>query len=743
MTVLGHWLILLAVASSVASAVFYFRAATSSARSTRLPRLLLVGSAGAVVLASAVLLTLILQHDFSNGYVYSYSDRSLPLHYLLSTFYAGQEGSFLFWALCAMVIGLFLARSTAKGKIEPYVMTVYMAVASGLLLLAMAKSPFRMLWEMIPGAPAGFVPEDGRGLNPLLQNFWMVIHPPVLFIGFAGMAVPYSFAIAGLWTRTQDLLVTRALAWILAAAAILGLGIILGAYWAYGVLGWGGYWGWDPVENSSLIPWIVAIALVHTSIAQRRTGKYVRTNILLGVAAYVFVVYSTFLTRSGILGDASVHSFTDPGSTVYAMLLGYLCLLGLAAGVLMAIRWKGFAAPEAGAGFLTRETALGIGALVLMISAVIILFGTSLPIFSTTRVEPSFYDATNLPVGILMGLLIALSLYLQWESQDGLGFLRGAWKAAAAALAATLVAAIAGVRDATMVLFAWSAFFAIAANLEVAVRTWGGNWRALGGKLAHIGTAVFFLGVIGTGKYADSRQLVLPKATAVEALGYSFTYTGSAQRPDGKYAFRVRADRGGRSIELQPVMFQAGEQGVMRNPDIANFLTNDLYVSPVSLQEAGGGHSHGTEVALPKGRPVKVGDATLTFVKFEMSAHGTEGMGASGMKVGSEIQIARGPEKETIVPVMVYVPNAAPELEPARSSILGAEVRLTAMNAGGMEAGESAVTVEVGSGQHGGGAEEALIVDASVKPFVGLLWLGFFVMMVGFGVSIAKRSREA
>ncbi len=742
MTVLGHWLILLAVATSVASAVLYFRAATTSNRSTRLPRLLLFGGAGAVVLASAVLLTLILRHDFSNGYVYSYSDRSLPLHYLLSTFYAGQEGSFLFWALCAMVIGLFLARFTAKEKIEPYVMTVYMAVTAGLLLLVMVKSPFRSFWEMVSGAPAGFIPEDGRGLNPLLQNFWMVIHPPVLFIGFAAMAVPYSFAIAGLWTRTQDLLVNRALAWILFASAVLGLGIVLGAYWAYGVLGWGGYWGWDPVENSSLIPWIVGIALVHTAIAQRRTGKYVRTNHLLAVAVYVFVVYSTFLTRSGILGDASVHSFTDPGSTVYAMLLGYLVLLGVAAAALMLLRWKGFAAPEAGAGFLTRETALGIGALVLMISSVIILFGTSLPIFSTTRVEPSFYDATNLPVGILMGLLIGLSLYLQWESQEGVGFLRGTWKAAAAALLATIVLAIVAARDVPTMLFAWTAFFTIAANLETALRTWGGNWRMLGGKLAHIGTAIFFLGVIGTGKYADTDQLVLPQGKPVEALGYTFTYQGNAQRPDGKYAFRVRAERAGNAVELQPVMFQSGEQGVMRNPDIANFLTKDLYVSPVSLQESEGGHSHGAEYTLEKGRAVKVGDAMVTFVKFDMGAHGGESMGAAGMKIGSHLEIVRGSEKETIIPVMVYVPNASPEYEPASSKILGGVVRLTTMNAG-MSGGGSAVTIEVGDGKGGHAAEESLIVEASIKPFVGLLWLGFLVMMGGFGVSIAKRSKEA
>jgi len=741
MTVLGHWLVILAAASSVASAVLYFRAATSGDRSTRLPRLLLYGSTGAVVLASAFLLTLILQHDFTNGYVYSYSDRSLPLHYLLSTFYAGQEGSFLFWALCAVLIGVFLARSTAKVKVEPFVMTVYMAVTAGLLLLVTVKSPFRMLWEMVSGAPVGFVPEDGRGLNPLLQNFWMVIHPPVLFVGFAAMAVPYSFALAGLWTRARDLLASKALAWILFASAVLGLGIILGAYWAYGVLGWGGYWGWDPVENSSLIPWIIAVALVHTAVVQRRTGKYVRANHLLAIAAYVFVVYSTFLTRSGVLGDASVHSFTDPGSTVYAMLLGYLLLLFVAGVALAARRWKSFAAPESGAGFLTRETALGIGALVLMISALMILFGTSLPIFSTTRVEPSFYDATNLPVGILMGLLIALSLYLQWESVDGRGFLRGAWKAAAAALVVTAALAVAGVRDIAMMLFAWTAFFTIAANLEIAVRVSRGDWKTLGGKLAHIGTAVFFLGVIGTGRYQDGRQIVLPRGAAVDALGYTFTYTGNERRPDGKYAFRVRADRGGSTIELQPVMFEAGEQGVMRNPDIASFLTKDLYLSPVSVQQEEGAHSHAAAHTLQKGRAMKIGDASVTFVKFDMGAHGMEGMGANGMKIGSQIEIVRGADREVITPVMVYAPDNAPEYQPARSTILGSDVRLTAMNAG-MNAGESAVTIEVGSSDDRGGAGESLIVDASVKPFVGLLWLGFLVMMGGFGVAITKRSKE-
>jgi cytochrome c-type biogenesis protein CcmF len=191
---------------------------------------------------------------------------------------------------------------------------------------------------MFPQAPLT-VPPDGRGLNPLLQNFWMVIHPPVLFIGFASMAAPFSLAIAGLWKKDFAILSRQGFPWVLVATSVLGLGIMLGAYWAYGVLGWGGYWGWDPVENSSLVPWLTGIALLHTMLAQLRTGKYARTNIALAIVSFILVIYSTFLTRSGILGDASVHAFTDPGAVVYWLLLSILVLLTVGGGALMVQRW--------------------------------------------------------------------------------------------------------------------------------------------------------------------------------------------------------------------------------------------------------------------------------------------------------------------------------------------------------------------------------------------------------------------
>jgi cytochrome c-type biogenesis protein CcmF len=200
MTVLGKWVIIVALFATAGSAIFYFRAATRKV-SPAFPRSLMHVMLFLLTLASALLLTLLLRHDFSNGYVYSYSDRALPIHFLLSSFYAGQEGSFLFWALCGGYIGLVLQRFTKSRGNEAAVMTVFMVVQAFFLLMVAVKSPFQSLHEMFPEAPAGFAAADGRGLNPLLQNFWMVIHPPVLFVGFAAMAAPFSLAIAGLWKK--------------------------------------------------------------------------------------------------------------------------------------------------------------------------------------------------------------------------------------------------------------------------------------------------------------------------------------------------------------------------------------------------------------------------------------------------------------------------------------------------------------------------------------------------------------
>ncbi|MEK6572653.1 MAG: cytochrome c biogenesis protein CcsA, partial [Bacteroidota bacterium] len=396
---IGTIVIWIAFAAALTSAWDYFQVVRRKKESLTLARrsfhIMVLG----VVLSSFLLLMFILQHRFEYAYVYSYSSRSLPLGYLFSTFYAGQEGSFLFWAFSGAIIGIFLLNYTRRKRIEAEVISIYVSIQAFLLLLLIAKSPFRSIWDVFPGqVAAGVVPSDGRGLNPLLQNFWMTIHPPVLFVGFAAMAVPFSFAAAALWRKKYQDWLASAFPWVLFAVLALGAGIMLGAYWAYGVLGWGGYWGWDPVENSSLIPWLTAIALTHTILVQKRTGGLKRTNLVLAIVSFLLVLYSTFLTRSGILGDASVHSFVDPGSVVYLLLIAFIgTFAALGIGLFWTRRAELKAASEK-AYLLSREAVLGIGAAVICASALVIFFGTSLPIISKTTVEPSFYDQMNLPI---------------------------------------------------------------------------------------------------------------------------------------------------------------------------------------------------------------------------------------------------------------------------------------------------------------------------------------------------------
>ncbi|HCV43086.1 MAG TPA: hypothetical protein DGH68_06345 [Bacteroidetes bacterium] len=710
-------------------------------------RLLLNVGAGTIVVLSAVLLTLLLEHDFSNGYVYSYSSRDLPLHFLISSFYAGQEGSFMFWALCSALIGLPLMWYTRKRKSEQWVMAVFMAVQAVLLLLLYAKTPFKSVWETIPQLPAGELPADGRGLNPLLQNFWMVIHPPVLFIGFAVMAVPFSFAIAGMWKNDVAMLGAQALGWLLFSVFILGTGIMLGAYWAYGVLGWGGYWGWDPVENSSLVPWLTGVALVHTLIVQRRTGKFVRLNLALAIVSFLLVIYSTFLTRSGVLGDASVHSFVDPGAVVYWLLVASLVAIAATGFGLMFARRKVLRPAQADNQFISKETALATGAIALVLSAAVILFGTSLPLIGKSTVDTSFYNTMNLPLVIAMVLFIGLSLYTQWGEDKVKEVLKRALKWVVVSLAACIALFFAGVTDVGVLTLIFTSAFALFVNLDFGWKQGVLDIRAIGGKLAHIGLAVFLLGVIASGRFNETKQASLPLNRPVEALGHTLTYTGYAPTPDNKYAFHVKVEKNGSTFTLSPVMFDGGQQGMMRNPDIKSFLTSDFYISPISLEQPEPDHAeHGDTYTIEKGKTIALGQYKATFVKFDMNTHSQEAMaggGAGEMTVGAVLELSDGKATETVTPIMTYAKDGRPTYNAAQSKLLNAPIQLTAMNVGGMGSASSSVTIEVLHPGEDGPQSDALIVEASIKPFIGLVWVGTLIMFIGFFVAMMKRLKEA
>ena len=740
MSVLGNSVVLAALIASLLAMIQYYRAAQGK-HTKEVARRWVYASVAAVVAASVLLLVLLLQHDFSNGYVYSYSSRSLPLHFLLSSFYAGQQGSFLFWALCSALIAVAVLAFTKRRGHEAPVMAVLMAVNSFMFLFVVVKSPFVSVWELFPQIPIVHVPEDGQGLNPLLQNFWMVIHPPVLFLGFAALAVPFSFAIAGLWRKSYSLLSEHGLPWLLFATVVLGTGIMLGAYWAYGVLGWGGYWGWDPVENSSLIPWLVGVALIHTLLAQRGANKFKRTNVVLATFAFFFVIYSTFLTRSGVLGDSSVHSFADGGATIYWLLLTFMIgILSSAIGLLY-VRRNELRPVASDHLYLTREAMLGNGSLAVLLSAAVILIGTSLPIFSNSSVEPSFYDATNLPIAIIMAFLIGLSIFMQWKTQDWRTSLKKAIPSFVIAVIGVVGLMLLNIREPIVLLFIGGSLFALAGNGYFAWKLGRIDIRSIGGKVAHAGIAVFFIGVIVSGKYSVTQHLTLPKDVATHALGQTMTYTGWSYDEDQKAAFRVRIEQDGKEFYMTPIMFDAGQQGTMRNPDIASFMTSDLYISPVSLDDASSSVHH-EHYDIQKGKSVMIGDIEATFVRFDMGSHGQDAMasGNGAMQIGSVLQLKNHVGSETVTPTAVYEPGGTTTYKPTSSKLLGANIQLVSMHVA-MDAGASMVTVEVqhsGETQH---APEALIVEASIKPWIGLVWAGTIIMTLGFLLSLLKWRR--
>lgn len=741
----GTIIVWIATLAAAYSAYAYYQSVGSQKRLLSMARNSYGVMVMAVLAASAALMMYILRHQFEYAYVWGYSSRALPLHLLITTFWAGQEGSFLFWALCSALIGLgLISYSRNKGN-EAEAMTVYTVVQLFLLVLLTVKSPFQYLWQAQADVPVGTIPADGRGLNPLLQNFWMIAHPPVLFAGFAAMAVPFSFAMAALWRRSYLEWVNNALPWVIAGTIALGTGIMLGGYWAYGVLGWGGWWGWDPVENSSLIPWLVGIILIHTMLVQRRTGGLAKTNFFLGISTYVLVVYSTFLTRSGILGSSSVHSFVDPGAFAYTLLVIWIVASVLIGFGMVFKRWTDLNAFSNRSPLFTRESILGISSAVMGASALVILFGTSWPMLSKASLEPAFYDKTNLPIAIAMGLLLGLSLLVQWKEESPAQLLKNSAVSLIVASLLTAVLVLIGLDDILFGVFAFSSLFALSVNAIRLYRLGKENIRFTGGALAHLGLALLFLGIIGSGRYGQKLTASLPINEAKEVLGHKLTYTGSKPTTDGKWTFSVNVERGGSQFVLDPVMFESEyNNSLMRNPDYAAFLTRDFYVEPVSLEEVAPPSAASSRVLeLKTGETKAVGALTVKFVRFDMKHGDMQGMtGGQDMTIGAVLEVKHGNISEELTAYTSFKNIQKPEPKTARTKDGSLGFELLGMNVDAPGRG-STIQISVKGLAEQPVAQTAksqvLVIEASVKPFMSLVWTGALLMMVGLGIALTTK----
>ncbi len=755
---LGGIFVKLAFLACLVSIIGFFENhRTGNARALRVGRIFFHTTVVTILIIAAAQLYNILTHQFQYTYVWSYSSRDLSLPLLISTFYAGQEGSFMLWTLFTALIGVFLMADSSRKGYEPQVMSVYGTIQLMLLLMMVVKNPFAYVWESWPGqVEVGFAPKDGRGLNPLLQNYWMVIHPQVLFSGFAAMGVPYAYAVAALMKRDYNNWIRPATPWIVYGATVLGCGIMMGGFWAYETLGWGGYWGWDPVENSSLVPWLFSVGTIHTILTQRKSGAFVRTNLVMAMMCFLMVLYSTFLTRSGVLGDTSVHSFVDPGMWVYWLLIGIIGLFVGIGGVMLFLRRKEIPKIPPKHSYVSREFALFLGSATLVTAAVFITVGTSSPIITqilqgkTTAVDISYYVTTTVPLGIVIGMLTGIGQLLWWNRTDKASILKVLAIPIGIALAATLASVLLlQLHDFVVALLVFGAVFALAANLQVGWRIVKGNPKFAGGSIAHVGLAIMFLGFVGSAKYDDKQTVSLAQGEAVHCLGgYKLTYTGYKPIDHEKYAFEVNVEKEGRQYVVAPIMYYSKyNDGLMRNPDIVNLITKDFYLAPLSLEQAGSGEDAATkQLSFKKGETKKIGELEVMFVDFDFPVDQKAAMlEGREVKIGATLQVKQyGKKPVEVSPSKVM--NQGQVID--KPAMFDEKHQFTIVSMKPDRENKDNSTVEIGYKELGAGSSkkadsDVLVVEASIKPYINLVWSGVIVVLVGFIVTIVRRAQEA
>jgi cytochrome c-type biogenesis protein CcmF len=666
---------------------------------------------------SAWLVILLLTNQFQYSYVASYSSRDLATVYQVSAFWGGQQGTFLMWALFGGLMGVVLARS--QNRLVPTAMFFLNWAQIMLLLILVIEGPFQLLPH---------TPTDGQGLNPLLQDYWMAIHPPILFVGFASMVIPFALAMSTLCHRDKVSWLRITPPWVLFSTVVLGTGFTLGGIWAYKVLGWGGFWAWDPVENTSLVPWLFAAALFHGLLVQRATGSLFRTNLFLALLPFLFVLYGSFLTRSGVLADFSVHSFVDLGLNGY--LLAYLGIFAVSGLLLWMVRSPGLAEPSARIQAFSREFTIWLGMLTFILMGLLTMMGTSAPLISRLwgapgAVQMSYYNVVNGLLGVLLLALVGIGPLLHWRHDRAERVGKNLVLPSLVAVLSVVIAALAGLRGSIHLLIIAGAGFAFAANFLITTRALRRGPVYAAGYVSHLGAAILLVGVLALAQFSKAKPIELPLGEPRTVLGYEMTYRGLLPQPDGKTRAAIQVRGGGREFQAEtPIWYSEFNRGMMRNPHVERFLVSDLYISPIEVVEA---NRNAPEVALAKGQSEMVGNTKVTFVDFRMET------GAEEVRAAAEVFVEKDGEGHTVVPALVldnYGRSAVPAEFPGGGVV----------DIAGMDAESGLVLLSVRTPEMPA-MPEALAVEVSTKPLINLVWLGMTVLLVGTLLAVFRRTR--
>jgi cytochrome c-type biogenesis protein CcmF len=577
------------------------------------------------------LLWLLVNGQFQIRYVYSTTNIDMPFYLKITALWGGQPGSLVFWSwlMAAFASAASLRKWDRERELLPWVIAVTLVTLAFFLSLSIFfENPFARLWRTSDGQqvtamfqPPGtlpFVPADGRGLNPLLRHIGMVIHPPMQYLGFVSFVIPYALAIAALITgRTDDRWIRISRRWTLIAWVFLSMGLILGSWWAYYVLGWGGYWGWDPVEISGLIPWLCGTAFLHSVMIHEKRGMLKHWNMVLIILTYASVIFGTFLTRSGVL--SSVHSFAE--SAIGPMFFGFISLTFIASLALLIWRWRELKGENRLHSLLSREALFLLNNLLFMGILMVCIWGLLFPMISElvtgqkVTVGPPFYERATAPLGVGLLLLMAiapLSVYRRTSWKVLVGAL---WKPFIVSLLVPVTLALNGITNFSALLGFWAAALVTLVTLyefwrgararnqrhgeNLLVALWrlvGRNRRRYGGYVIHLGAVMMALGIIGIELFQTETQATLAQGEQLTLGRYVMIYDTLTQYDDRGDSYVTQADvsvyRDGNLIgELSPRQdyYYASEMSVTI-PGVRSTLGADLNVMLVGWEpiESGG-----------------------------------------------------------------------------------------------------------------------------------------------------------
>ena len=813
---LGHFFAILAFVASMVATVAYYNAVkikepVLQQSWKRLARWSFVVQSAAVIGVFACLYYILYNHFFEYKYAWRNTSRDLPIQYLLSSLWSDQEGSFLLWSIWNSVLGIILIRTSKKW--EAPVMTTFslaqLIMASmllGIFILGykVGSNPFMLLRQAPENQVAPIFQQanyldfihDGNGLNVSLQNYWMVIHPPVLFLGFASMIIPFAFAFAGLWTRDYTGWVKPVQPWGLFAIMVLGTGIMMGAAWAYESLNFGGYWAWDPVENASLVPWLTMVAGVHTLLAYKSTGHSLKSTVFFFFISYVLILYSSFLTKSGILGDTSVHSFTDMGMT--AQLLICMLVFTIPSIWLLIARRKEIPSVKKEESSYSREFWLFVGSLILLIAAIQITFTTSIPVwnklldlsglktlFKMNDIAPPsdsifHYNKIQIWIAIVVGVLTAIVQFMKYKDTPRGLITR---KLAVPTAIAVLLTAIAAWQGAitydnygagflvAIYLMLFASIYAIVANFTYIFSGLKGKLKNAGASVAHIGFGMVLLGVLLSSakmqvisldqmrmlndgfftkesKQNPRENIMLPKNVPVQMGDYHVTYRGdSTAKGDAKTYYVVNYEKKDKTtgnilekFTLYPDAFvNKKENAISSNPASRHYLTKDIftYVSAAPNKEEAAKADTTQYVAheMKQGDSVFFSKGFLVLKGLNTAPQSRNYIAESGdLAVGAELEVfTQTNEQYRMLPVYFIRDSSYQYSVEDTLAPLGLNVRFTKILPA-----ENKIELKI---KEDTGFSDYIVMKALIFPYINVLWLGIIITVIGTAMSIYQKIR--